>query len=115
MVGMTASPHPEVDAGQVAEHLGISVRTLRRWTRAGRLPSHKASRKNLRYDLNEVEEALRGVAEGVDAQQVAEHLDISLRTVHRWIKAGKIPAHRVGPKLLRFDLAEVDEALGGAG
>ncbi len=47
----------------------------------------------------------------VDAQQVAQHFGVTLRTVRRWIKDGTIPAHRIGPKLLRFDLAEVDAAV----
>jgi excisionase family DNA binding protein len=50
----------------------------------------------------------------VDAKQVAEHFGVALRTVRRWTKDGTIPAHRIGPKLLRFDLAEVDAALRGA-
>ena len=105
MVAMT-SPH-WIDAKQVAEHLGVSLRTVRTWTAAGKLPSHRAGPKLVRYDVNEVDEALRWA----DAAQVAEHVGVTLRTIRRWTKDGTIPFHRAGAKLQRFDLAEVDEAL----
>jgi excisionase family DNA binding protein len=103
------SPHL-IDAKQVAEHLSVSLRTVRSWTKTGRLPSRKAGPKLVRYDVNEVDEALRWA----DAAQVAQHFGVTLRTVRRWTKDNTIPAHRIGPKLLRFDLAEVDAALRGA-
>jgi len=30
---------------------------------------------------------------------IAEHLDVSERTVHRWIKSGDLVAHRLGRNL----------------
>ena len=41
-------------------------------------------------------------------EQIAEHLKVSTDTIHRWIRAKKIPAHRVG-RMWRFQTAEVDE------
>jgi len=44
----------------------------------------------------------------VTLEAIAEHLGISTDTVHRWIRAKKIPAHRIG-RQWRFKVSEVDE------
>lgn len=44
----------------------------------------------------------------VTLAQVAEHLQVSQDTVHRWREAKALPAHRVG-RVWRFKLSEVDE------
>jgi excisionase family DNA binding protein len=41
----------------LAQHLGVSVPTLRRWTQLGKVPSHKMGRL-VRYSLREVEAAM---------------------------------------------------------
>ena len=46
----------------------------------------------------------------VTTEDVANHLGISLRTAHLWIKAGKLPAYLVRGKY-RFKISEVDEWL----
>jgi excisionase family DNA binding protein len=62
MVRMT-SPQ-RIDAKQLAERLGVSLRTVRTWTKDGRLPSHRVGPKLVRYDPDEVSEALRAAEEG---------------------------------------------------
>ena len=44
----------------------------------------------------------------VTLAQVAEHLQVSQDTVHRWRETKALPAHRVG-RVWRFKLSEVDE------
>lgn len=44
----------------------------------------------------------------VSLEEIAEHLKVSTDTIHRWIKAKKIPAHRAG-RQWRFQVSEVDE------
>lgn len=46
-----------LDCETLAQHLGISVPTLRRWTQLGKVPSHKMGRL-VRYSLKEVEAAM---------------------------------------------------------
>lgn len=48
-----------------------------------------------------------------DIDEVAEHLNCSAQTVRRMVKRGELPAHRVGYKLVRFDLNEIDAAITG--
>ncbi len=42
----------------------------------------------------------------VKKSRVAEALDVSVRTVNRWVERGEIPCHKRG-KLIRFKLSEV--------
>jgi excisionase family DNA binding protein len=43
------------------------------------------------------------------AEEAAQYLNVSLRTIHYWLRDGKIPGHRIG-KFLRFDADELDAA-----
>lgn len=43
----------------------------------------------------------------VSLEEIAEHLKVSTDTIHRWIRAKKIPVHRVG-RFWRFRVSEVD-------
>lgn len=44
----------------------------------------------------------------VSLEEIAEHLGVSTDTIHRWIRAKRIPAHRVG-RLWKFKVSDVDE------
>lgn len=41
-------------------------------------------------------------------REAAEYLACSQRTLHRRIADGSLPAHRAGPKLLRFAVADLE-------
>ena len=41
--------------------------------------------------------------------QVAEHFAVDPRTVRRWISSGVLPARRVGPRVIRIDLDDLDD------
>lgn len=43
----------------------------------------------------------------VSLEEIADHLKVSTDTIHRWIRARKIPVHRVG-RFWRFRVSEVD-------
>lgn len=38
----------------------------------------------------------------------AEQADVHPRTIRRWIAAGRLPAFRVGPHLVKIDLNDLD-------
>ena len=44
----------------------------------------------------------------VSIAAAADHYDVSQQTVRRWIASGKITAYRVGPRLIRLDLDEIE-------
>lgn len=47
----------------------------------------------------------------------AEQADVHPRTIRRYIAAGRLPAYRVGPRLLKVDLDDLDAVftpVGGA-
>lgn len=43
----------------------------------------------------------------VSLEEIAAHVGVSRDTVHRWIRARKMPAHRVG-HLWKFKVSQVD-------
>jgi excisionase family DNA binding protein len=43
----------------------------------------------------------------LSVDEIVAHLGVSAATVYRWLKKGRIPAHRVG-KLREFKAFEVD-------
>jgi excisionase family DNA binding protein len=45
------------------------------------------------------------------AEQLAERLGVKPRTVKEWLRAGLIPATRLTPKVIRYDLEQVVTAL----
>jgi len=47
----------------------------------------------------------------VSIYAAAEHLDVSDKTIRRYIAQGLLTGHRVGRRLIRIDLAEVDALL----
>ncbi|QRY48126.1 helix-turn-helix domain-containing protein [Mycolicibacterium boenickei] len=41
-------------------------------------------------------------------EEVANHIRVSVKTIQRMTARGELTAHRVGPRLIRYDLNEVD-------
>ena len=44
-------------------------------------------------------------------EQAADHLGVHPNTIDRWRTEGRITAYRAGPRLLRYDLTEIDQML----
>lgn len=43
--------------------------------------------------------------------EAAKHVGLSINTLRKYVNQGKLPAHRVGDRLLKFDPAELDAAI----
>lgn len=91
----TELPPGFVRPDEVATYLGVSIVTVRRWTRSGLLPHYQIGPAIIRYDLAEVIEAIGDASNTVGASQpddltlqaaqvVAETLQVSIETVRRY-------------------------------
>lgn len=47
----------------------------------------------------------------VSLADAADHLGTSERTIRRYVAAGKLVAYRLGPRMIRVDVAELDALL----
>lgn len=45
--------------------------------------------------------------------QAAEYLGVSVNTVRNYVGAGRLKVRRMGPKLLKFDVADLDRLIEG--
>lgn len=43
--------------------------------------------------------------------EAAEYASVCTKTIHRWIAAGHLPGYRLGPRLVKVDLSDVDALL----
>jgi excisionase family DNA binding protein len=49
--------------------------------------------------------------EWVSLQEAADYCGVDYRTIRRWIAAGHLNATRVGPKLIKVDVAQLDNLM----
>lgn len=47
----------------------------------------------------------------VTRQEAARHYGVTVRTLDRWIDAGRVPAYRVGDRMVRVRVDDLDGAL----
>lgn len=52
-----------------------------------------------------------GNATWVSLADAAEHVGVTTRTLRRWIAAGTLPAYRVGRRLVRVNLEDLEDLL----
>ncbi len=45
----------------------------------------------------------------ISLTEAADRLDVSTRTLRRYIAAGRLTGYRVGPRLIKIDPAELDQ------
>jgi excisionase family DNA binding protein len=62
-------------------------------------------------DLPPLESRSSKRASGVTKRELAHELNVSIRTDDQWIHDKKIPYRKLSPRLVRFDLDEVEKAL----
>ena len=84
--------HGYVTVGQAAKYLGVSIDTLRRWERAGKLQAHRLDGKNRYFSVEDLE-AFHSL-KPLTTSQVAAALAISESTVRRLEREGQLPANR---------------------
>lgn len=50
-------------------------------------------------------------AEFLSIAEAAEYFGVTTRTIHRYIKDGRLPASRLGPRFIRIKVADLDALL----
>lgn len=41
-------------------------------------------------------------------EEVSKHLNVSKKTIYNWLSKGKIPAKKLGNKVWRFKISQID-------
>lgn len=47
----------------------------------------------------------------VSIAEAAEYLGVTTRSIREWITEGRLPAYRVGPKVIRIKMADLEKQL----
>jgi excisionase family DNA binding protein len=50
-------------------------------------------------------------ADLITIAQAAERYSVHITTIRRWIAAGTIKAYKLGPRIVRLDVSEIEAAL----
>jgi DNA-binding XRE family transcriptional regulator len=94
-----------IPPGKIAKRLGVRENRVRGWMEDYGIP-RDAFRKMPSFEITE--EQLRDlyISEGLSRDQIAERLDVSDRTVGRWIKSFSLPTAALDLSLARIGLSK---------
>jgi len=79
--------HRWMTTQEIAEEMGVSPSTIRRWLKDGRLQGRRIGRRWLVPPQERVE---------LTPQEAAEMLRVAPDTVRRWLAEGKVPGRQQG-------------------
>jgi len=83
--------------GETAKRLNVSIKTLRRWDSSGLIHSKRNERNQRLFNLSELEHfktSQNNNSQIYSITQAANYLKLSVKTLRRWEKAGRIKAYR---------------------
>ncbi len=86
--------------GQAAKKLGVSVDTVRRWEKTGKLRAFRLDGKNRSFLTHDID-ALR-LGESISIKKAASYLGLSSSTLRRKTLKGEIPAKQYPNKFRKF-------------
>lgn len=90
--------------GEVADRMGVSRSTVRRWLKDDRLSGNRIGKRWL---------VLRPISPELTVKEAAQLLRAHPDTVRRWLAEGRLPGRRVG-KQWRIPQADVIALIEGA-
>ncbi|WP_237083697.1 MULTISPECIES: helix-turn-helix domain-containing protein [Mycobacteriaceae] len=82
-------------------------------TQLAKRRGQNANYKRITYSDPVGEEVAHKMSKYVPLKVAAETVGVSVSSLRRYIAEGRITAHRVGPKLIRVDIAQVEAQLYG--
>jgi excisionase family DNA binding protein len=92
-----------VSIEEAAKTFGVTVRTLRRWVAAGKMPGRIKDGREKKFRAHDLDEK----SSAVTIQEAAEYLGVTVRTLRRWVAAGKMPARTSEGNKLKFRRADI--------
>lgn len=93
---MTAQPQPAYyTIGQTARKLGVSIDTIRRWEKAGKITAIRGSNGSRLFDTTSIARLLpESDDDHYSVSQAANYLDVSAATLRRWDRENKLKPKR---------------------
>lgn len=91
---------------QTARLLGVSIDTLRRWDKSGRLVAERLDGRNRYFSIDEIEAFRAGL--GLSTKQVASRLGISVSSVRRLEEQGLLKSNRDSQGWRWYDRSSVE-------
>lgn len=111
-VRTAAEPEDELwTSGQVAQWAGVSVGAVGHWASRGYLPCIRTPEGRLRFRRSDVERLLPRRDTVMTSKEVADYLGVSVRTVYKLTREGKLTPVPSSTRSRMYSRAEV-EALG---
>lgn len=87
-----------------ARKLGVTVRTMRRWVAAGKMPTRIKDGREKKFLIKDIEMK----AAEIPIEEAAELLGVTVRTLRRWVAAGKMPTRTLTGRRMKFRRADIE-------
>src|SRR3990170_8060886 len=108
-------PDPKIklyySIGEAAKYLGVSIQTLRRWTKSGKIIYVKTKGGFMRFPHDEIIKIKKygpNKLPVLTAKQAGHELGVSFPTLKRWAKKGKLDFVKVANRYF-FPKEEIEE------
>src|SRR3989344_3277073 len=99
-------PDQYLPIGKSAEYLGISIDTLRRWEKSGKITSKRLDGKNRYFAVSDLESIKFG--KYLDINEAANRLEISSSSLRRLADKGIIPSTREKNGFRKFKVNDLE-------
>jgi len=87
-----------------ARKLDVTVRTMRRWVAAGKMPPRIKDGREKKFLIEDIEMK----AAEVTIEEAAELTGVTVRTLRRWLAAGKMPTRTTTGRRMKFRRADIE-------
>ena len=93
--------------GESAKRLGVSIDTVRRWEKSGKLRAYRLDGKNRSFIVRDID-ALR-LGPSVSAKKAASYLKVSRSTLRRRALQGHIPVTQLSNRFRKFSFEDLEK------
>ena len=97
---------PLLKIGDAAKALKVSIDTLRRWEKKGKILSVRTPGGTRLFDVSELQP--KNLAQTVSISQAAQKLGVSIKTLRRWDQTGKLQATRTDKGERSYKLGDIE-------